>query len=95
MLQVIFLIFGFFKTLLKKESMRGSVLGKKGKQLVNTFKHKNYPSLRFSKIFCIGLMEINESTSSTLNSISVPRVLLKLLSHFHLAVTLIFLSLSE
>lgn len=51
--------------------MRGNVVGEKGKQLVNTSKHKKEPSLRFSKIFCIGLVEINESISRTLNRIRV------------------------
>lgn len=51
--------------------MRGNVVGEKGKQLVNTSKHKKEPSLRFSKIFCIGLVEINESIFSTLNRIRV------------------------
>lgn len=51
--------------------MRGSVVREKSKQLVNTLKHKKDLSLRFSKIFCIALVEINESISSTLNRIRV------------------------
>lgn len=51
--------------------MRGSVVGKKGKQLVNTFKHKKDSCLRFSKIFYFDLVEINDNIPSTLNGIRV------------------------